>query len=478
MAAQSHRSNGPREGPYDGGAAGIGFAPWTASLPSLRRRNHRVSGTRVMKVSDSIRARAGRKAIFLLVFLSALLLGASTEALAINCVADAGGIVDGFVNYPVPPSQINIDGNCRIQNYPASNPMTSNFSFDGTLRGVLVVFDSVVFTGNMSCDASHENKLWFVNGSTSTLNQGCQNILIPVEKIDKQNPPGPPVATIGVPFTWRLIIPVLFDPATGTVIDFQGSLNDLHSITITDDLNLAATGADLTYLSHTATWLDNGTPVPHTFTNVGNVLTFDNIPIVTAGRQFIINLTVVLNNTPVNAPGKQFINTANWDFGRLIGGVFYQPLPGESGVTPPLTIAAPVLVVTKSGPATMNLGQWGNFGIDVQNTGLSDAWNTSLRDLLPHGATGGMCDKTPEILSAQVFAADGVTPVPGKGPLNQGSDYSLSYGAAPNCQLDITMLTAAGRIGPNERLIIRYRTQLDSNTQNNVTLTNVAGAIQ
>ena len=40
------------------------------------------------------------------------------------------------------------------------------------------------------------------------------------------------------------------------------------------------------------------------------------------------------------------------------------------------------------------------------------------------------------------------------------------------------MLTAAGRIGPNERLIIRYRTQLDANTQNGVALTNVAGAIQ
>src|SRR5437773_7341773 len=138
----------------------------------------------------------------------------------------------------------------------------------------------------------------------------------------------------------------------------------------------------------------------------------------------------------------------------------------------------PALVLTKSGPATMNLGQWGNFGVDVQNTGLGDAWNVSLRDLLPHGATGGMCDLTPEILNAQVFAADGVTPIPGKGPLNPGSDYSRSYNAAPNCQLDLTMLTAAGRIGPNERLIIRYRTQLDANTQNGVTLTNVAGTIQ
>src|SRR5262245_15521093 len=101
------------------------------------------------------------------------------------------------------------------------------------------------------------------------------------------------------------------------------------------------------------------------------------------------------------------------------------------------TSSGPALVLTKSGPATMNLGQWGNFGIDVQNTGTGDAWNVSVRDLLPHGATGGMCDLTPEILSAQVFAADGVTPVPGKGPLNPGSDYSRSYNGAPNCQLDI-----------------------------------------
>src|SRR5262249_1677836 len=147
-------------------------------------------------------------------------------------------------------------------------------------------------------------------------------------------------------------------------------------------------------------------------------------------------------------------------------------------VTVALPATDPVLVLTKSGPVTMNLGQWGNFGVDIQNTGLSDAWNVSLRDLLPNGATGGMCNLTPAILSAQVFAADGVTPVPGKGPLNQGTDYSLSYNAAPNCQLDMTMLTAAGTIGPNQHLIIRYRTQLDANTQNGVTLTNFAGAIQ
>src|SRR5262245_43648835 len=138
----------------------------------------------------------------------------------------------------------------------------------------------------------------------------------------------------------------------------------------------------------------------------------------------------------------------------------------------------PALVVRKSGPATMNVGAWGSFSIDVQNTGQGDAWNLSLRDVLPNGTTGGMCSLTPQIQSAQVFAADGVTPVSGKGPLNPGSDYSLNYSASFNCQLDMTLLSAAGTIGPNQRLIVRYRTQLDPNTQNGAALTNVAAAIQ
>jgi hypothetical protein len=37
-----------------------------------------------------------------------------------------------------------------------------------------------------------------------------------------------------------------------------------------------------------------------------------------------------------------------------------------------------------------------------------------------------------------VFAANGVTPVPGKGPLAPGSDYTLSYLPAPDCRLEMT----------------------------------------
>src|SRR5436309_1247846 len=430
-----------------------------------------------MTSSGTIHVRAGHSwiAILLFAFAMSLLTATPARAQSDGCVSTYGGVIDGKVS-PVPPAHIQFDGNCIIRNFPASNPFTSNSSFYGNNpTSWLVIFDNVVFTGNMSCDKSQGNFIWFTNGSVSGLKPNCQNIFVPTEKINKQNPAGQTTATIGVPFTYKMTIPVLFDPLSGTVINSNGSPNDLHDITVTDDLN--ATGADLTYVSQRAYWL-NGTPIPNTFSNVGGVLTFGNFPVVSAGQQFVIEVTVVLNDTPGNVPGKQFINTAKWQFGRLIGGTFYEPLPGQWGVTPPMTIAGPVPVVTKTGPATLNLGQWGNFGIDVQNTGLSDAWNVSLRDLLPQGATGGMCDLTPQILSAQVFATDGVTPVPGKGPLNPGSDYSLSYSAAPNCQLDLTMLTAAGRIGPNERLIIRYRTQLDATTQNGATLTNVAGAIQ
>jgi large repetitive protein len=427
--------------------------------------------------TNNVKVGYGRIAILLFAFALSMLV--ATPAWAEDCVADLGGVVDGFVN-PVAPSQIQIDGNCTIRNFPASNPLSANFSFltqpGQTDERWLVIFDNVVHIGQMSCDAVHNHLIWFTNGSSSGIHANCQNLFIPVEKIDKQNPAGRTTATIGVPFTYTLRIPILYDPATGRVVNNSGSPNDLHGVTVWDDLN--ATGASLSYVSHTATWLDDGTQVPHTFSNAGGALTFDNFPIIPAGRQFVINLTVVLNDTPTNVPGTQFINTAKWDFGRLIDGVFYEPLPGEWGVTPPLTIAAPQLVVTKAGPATMNLGQWGDFSINVQNTGLTEAWNTTIRDQFPDGTTGGMCDQTPEILSAQVFAADGVTPVPGKGTLNSGSDYLLSYTAAPTCRLTFTALTAAGTIGPNERLIIRYRTQLDSNTQNGVSLTNVAGAIQ
>jgi uncharacterized repeat protein (TIGR01451 family) len=435
------------------------------------------------KGSITIELRTVRRAVVLVALALLSLSAAPAHAQATDCSSFPNSTLDGFID-PTPPSNINIDANCTVKNFPASNPLDTNFSFftqpGQTNERWLIIFDNVVHTGQMSCNAVLEHKIWFTNGSSTSIQDGCQNLLIPVEKIDKQNPPGQNTAAIGVPFTYKLTMPVLFDPATTTVINTSGSVNDLHSATLWDDLN--ATGVALTYLSHTAYWRGSGAPVSHTFTNVGGLLTFDNFPIIPAGEQIDIDLTVVLDNSPLNVIGTQFINTAKWDFGRLIEGVFYEPLPGEWGISPPLTIAGPDLVVTKTGPATLgrtlNLGEWGDFGIDVQNAGLSDAWDVTILDRLPDGPTGGMCDAAPEVLSARVFAADGVTPVPGKGPLVAGTDFSLNYAGAPSCELSLTMLTAAATIGPGERLIIDYRTRLDADSQDGAALTNVVGATQ
>jgi hypothetical protein len=56
------------------------------------------------------------------------LAGLSFAANAQDCSDYPGGILDGDVE-PNPPSQLQIDRTCTIRNYPASNPLRTNFSF-------------------------------------------------------------------------------------------------------------------------------------------------------------------------------------------------------------------------------------------------------------------------------------------------------------------------------------------------------------
>ncbi|NOR43804.1 MAG: DUF11 domain-containing protein, partial [Gammaproteobacteria bacterium] len=419
--------------------------------------------------------------LFLLFFV--LMLGVTPPAQAeqFPCSSLPGGLLDGDVT-SVPPANIKIDINCRIQNYP--NGLNTNFTFDNNdPTPYLVIFDNVLFVGQMSCNTVADHKIWFTNNSDTTLKASCQNILIPVEKIDKQNPVGQTTATIGVPFTYTMIIPVLFDPATGGIVT-DGSVNDIGNIRVTDDLSLAGTGADLTLLNVIAYQEGTNTPVP--INNIGgNNLDF-TLPDITAGDQIIVEVTVVLNDTAANVAGNTFINTAKWSFSRFIDGQLFEPLPGEWGVTQPLTIAEPDLVVTKtSNESVLNLGTQADFTIDVQNNGGSDAWNVTILDQLPDGATAGMCDFDPTIpgISARIFEADGTTPVSVQ--LIQGLDFTATYRdsstgpPATRCQLELTMLTDRTVIGPTQRLIIVYTSELDfDTTAEGAVLINVAGATE
>jgi uncharacterized repeat protein (TIGR01451 family)/fimbrial isopeptide formation D2 family protein len=398
------------------------------------------------------------------------------QAQSTNCVGTFFGVVDGNVT-PV-PSNLQVDGTCTIENYPKRNPYGGNITW-AAISNTLLVFNNVDFTGNLSCDAlEHNDFVWFTNGSITRGHiYKCANLFAPVDKIDKAILGGQTTATIGVPFTYTLTFPQLYDPLTGTVTNPNGSDQPVSGVTITDNLN--ATGVSLSYVSSSAAW-KGGAAVPVTVANAGGVLTFSGFPRIPAGQQIVLTVTVVLNNTvPPNTPGTSFVNTANWTLSTVVGGIPHTNLPGQAGVSPPLTIATPPkLTLTKGGPATMNLGQLGQFALNLQNTGNTDAWNATIVDKLPSGATGGMCANPPQILSAQVFQADGVTAVPGKGPLTAGPDYTVSFAGAPACTLTLNMLSAAAVLGPGQRLIVTYQTQLDPSTPTGATLTNIAGATQ
>src|SRR5262249_52087165 len=201
-------------------------------------------------------------------------------------------------------------------------------------------------------------------------------------------------------------------------------------VVITDDLNSAGAGR-LTFVNPAATM--NGATAGVTV--VGSVLTADYSSVngqlqpgqtidVRFRAQIAAGLAAgtTLTNTAVVTWGNPS-QTASASVSIDIGGT-----------------STPNLVVTKTGPATLSPGQLRQFGLNVQNTGVSDAFNATILDRFPSGPSGGMCSTTPQVVSAQIFQADGVTAVVGKGPLVQGTDFSISFTGAPTCQLTLTML--------------------------------------
>ena len=120
----------------------------------------------------------------------------------------------------------------------------------------LIIFNNVYYTGNMAC-ANIPHRIWFSNSSYYGSNNACQDLFIPIETIDKQNPAGQTTAVVGVPFTYTLTLPVM------NVGMMEPSFNDLHSIAFWDDLT--ATGltsqVDLTFVSINAYYKSSGVPV-------------------------------------------------------------------------------------------------------------------------------------------------------------------------------------------------------------------------
>jgi uncharacterized repeat protein (TIGR01451 family) len=197
-----------------------------------------------------------------------------------------------------------------------------------------------------------------------------------------------------------------------------------------------------------------------------------DIPI---GDQAVIAITVRLADTPTNVAGLTFTNTAAYTYNLLNGDIGTQR-PGLPGTTEPMTVVEPDLTMEKTGPLRARLGIPETFTLNVHNAGDSPAYGVTLLDLLPNVADGGMCDAAPQNIAAQVFEADGTTPV--SPVLVEGTDFTATFAGDPTCSLTLNMLTSDATIAADQRLIVTYEAEVDAGSLENTALTNVAGATE
>ena len=285
-------------------------------------------------------------------------------------------------------------------------------------------------------------------------------------QLQKQNPASN-LASIGIPFTYRITV-----PQTPQAIA-------LYDVRILDDLSALAPNVDLTVtdiqkISVTGSWVPENTGTPDNLVIEDTTNGIDLLP----GEQAIIDVTVVLRNTSNNVDGDTFINTASYTFNATDN----TGPPGNGGGISDvaITIVEPLtLTMQKTGPAFMTFGTPDTFTMNVQNTGNGPAFDITVTDQLPNPTVGGMCDNAPTNVTAGVFLADGTTPAPGAIALVQGTHYDVVFAGDPVCTLTVTMTTSdlsgpgLGLI-PTQRLIITYDQTLDLDNVNGATLDNVA----
>ncbi len=271
-------------------------------------------------------------------------------------------------------------------------------------------------------------------------------------------------AAIGQPFTYSITVPAV-PQATA-----------MYDVRILDNLSSSVTGVDMSYVSVQRVSGPAFTPVnTGTATNLVIQDTTNGIDI-PAGQQIVVNVTVVLGNTANNTLGKQFQNTATYTYDSIDNAASTQA-NGAPGASLAIAIVGPALTMQKSGPSTMSALAPGTFTLNVQNTGGSTAWQTTLTDILPNVTSpspGGMCGTAPTNVTARIYQADGATSV--SPSLVSGTDFTVGFAGAPACTFTVAMKSSATAIPPTDRLIVTYSASLDPNTAGGITVTNVAGA--
>lgn len=269
-----------------------------------------------------------------------------------------------------------------------------------------------------------------------------------------------PTAAVGELFSYRITVPA--QPVNTT----------LYDVRILDDLTASA--ADMSFVS-VAKVLGSRDWTPVNLGSATNLIIADpvngiDIP---AGEQIVVEITVVLNDSPANVTGLLFDNTATYTYNRLKGfpGSVVDS-PAHADTSDDMTIVGPDrLQLEKTGPATMRVGSVEAFTIVVTNAGTGPAWGVTVDDRLPEG----MCEAAPANVAVRVEHADGSVVA----TLAQGTDYELRFdGGEGGCLFSLDMRSEQAVIGPAQRLVISYDAALEPVAANGAALTNVAGATQ
>lgn len=293
-----------------------------------------------------------------------------------------------------------------------------------------------------------DRQTYTVGPATSTIYSGAP----PTKVLD---PLATTTATIGDAVTYIITVPGKTNTST------------LYDVDISDLLD-----ANLVYDSVTITGLGGGgVGVTNNFyagTNELEILA-DEIP---AGAQVQIEVHAFVKNISGPVDGDVINNQASYTYAFTDGGATEGALATS---IVPLKVIEPDVTLEKTGPATMRLGIAETFTLNVHNTGNSTAWDLTVVDILPNPTPGGMCDTSPlTTLAARTTLVDGTTVV---NTLVAGADYDATYDTG-TCTLTLTMKSTNAAIAPDNRLIITYDAELDSDNVQGVTLTNLAGVTE
>lgn len=299
-----------------------------------------------------------------------------------------------------------------------------NVSWTTDVTGGSIITEGTTGTGNaLSVKANipvgqqHEITIT-VTGKVAASYAGTISNIATVTPADPDNPPvvTPPVETVVVQR------PVTVMSKTGPATAIAGGaitytieanntgLSDANNLVITD-----AVPADIKNVSWTAVVSGNSS-INGLNQGSGNAISLNgNIP---AGASNKITITV--NGTVDPSFAGTLSNTAT-------------ATPAEPGnppvVTPPVTTVVtqtPVIVINKTGPASATAGGAISYVIEVSNTGLSNAKNLAISDILDPAITGATWAATVSGSSTINGAATGTGNVVLNGNIPAGTGNKIS----------------------------------------------------